>query len=36
VDRVRKVTRAEVQEAARRYLTGSYARLTFVPRPRTP
>jgi zinc protease len=36
VDRVRKVTRAEVQEAARRYLTASYARLTFVPRPRTP
>jgi zinc protease len=36
VDRVRKVTRAEVQEAARRYLTASYARLTFVPRSRTP
>lgn len=36
VDRVRKVTRAEVQEAAQRYLTASYARLTFVPRPRTP
>ena len=36
VDRVRKVTRAEVQEVARRYLTASYARLTFVPRPRSP
>jgi len=36
VDRVRKVTRAEVQAAARRYLTASYARLTFVPRARTP
>lgn len=35
VDRVRKVTRAEVQAAARRYLTPSYARLTFVPRTRT-
>jgi len=36
VDRVRKVTRADVQAAARRYLTPSYARLTFVPRARTP
>jgi len=36
VDQVRKVTRADVQEAARRYLTASYARLTFLPRPRTP
>ena len=36
LDRVRKVTRAEVQAAARRYLTDSYARLTFVPRSRTP
>jgi len=35
VDRVRKVTRAGVQAAARRYLTPSYARLTFVPRTRT-
>jgi zinc protease len=34
VDRVRAVTRAQVQEAARRYLTGSYARLAFVPRGR--
>lgn len=34
VDRVRAVTRAEVQEAARRYLTDSYARLAFVPRGR--
>ena len=34
VDRVRKVTRADVREAARRYLTASYARLTFVPRSR--
>ena len=32
VDRVRAVTRAQVQEAARHYLTGSYARITFVPR----
>ncbi len=32
LDRVRAVTRAQVQEAARRYLTRSYARLTFVPR----
>jgi zinc protease len=32
VDRVRAVTRAQVQDAARRYLTGSYARLAFVPR----
>ena len=36
VDQVRKVTRADVQEAARRYLTASYARLTFLPRARTP
>jgi zinc protease len=36
LDRVRKVTRADVQAAARRYLTDSYARLTFVPRGRTP
>ena len=35
VERVRKVTRAEVQAAAGRYLTASYARLTFVPRTRT-
>ena len=35
VDRVRAVTRANVQEAARRYLTESYARLAFVPRGRT-
>jgi len=34
VDRVRAVTRAQVQEAARRYLTASYARLAFVPRSR--
>ncbi len=34
VDRVRAVTRAQVQEAARRYLTDSYARLAFVPRGR--
>jgi zinc protease len=34
VDRVRSVTRAQVQEAARRYLTDSYARLAFVPRGR--
>jgi zinc protease len=34
VDRVRQVTAAEVQEAARRYLTDSYARLAFVPRGR--
>ncbi|MEX2220294.1 MAG: pitrilysin family protein [Candidatus Rokuibacteriota bacterium] len=34
VDRVRAVTREQVQEAARRYLTGSYARLAFVPRSR--
>jgi zinc protease len=34
VDRVRAVTRAQVQDAARRYLTGSYARLAFVPRGR--
>jgi zinc protease len=32
VDLVRKVTRAQVQEVARRYLTGAYARLAFVPR----
>jgi len=32
LDRVRKVTQADVREAARRYLTNSYARLTFVPR----
>jgi predicted Zn-dependent peptidase len=36
VDRVRQVTLGEVQEVARRYLTASYARLTFVPRPRSP
>jgi zinc protease len=35
VDRVRAVTRAQVQDAARRYLTGSYARLAFVPRGRS-
>lgn len=34
LDRVRAVTGAQVQEAARRYLTGSYARLAFVPRGR--
>jgi zinc protease len=34
VDRVRAVTRAQVQDAARRYLTGSYARLAFVQRGR--
>lgn len=34
VDRVRQVTAAEVREAARRYLTDSYARLAFVPRGR--
>jgi zinc protease len=34
VDRVRAVTREQVQEAARRYLTDSYARLAFVPRSR--
>jgi zinc protease len=34
VDRVRQVTGAEVREAARRYLTDSYARLAFVPRGR--
>jgi zinc protease len=34
VDRVRKVTQADVRDAARRYLTASYARLTFVPRSR--
>jgi zinc protease len=32
VDRVRAVTRDQVREAARRYLTDSYARLAFVPR----
>jgi zinc protease len=36
LDQVRKVTRADVLAAARRYLNGSYARLTFVPRSRTP
>ncbi len=34
LDRVRAVTAAQVQEAARRYLTDSYARLAFVPRGR--
>jgi zinc protease len=34
LDQVRAVTREQVQEAARRYLTGSYARLAFVPRGR--
>jgi len=34
VDRIRAVTRDQVQQAARRYLTGSYARLAFVPRGR--
>lgn len=34
VDRVRAVTGAQVQEAARRYLGDSYARLAFVPRGR--
>ncbi|MGH7368131.1 MAG: M16 family metallopeptidase [Candidatus Rokuibacteriota bacterium] len=32
VERVRAVTREQVQEAARHYLTDSYARLAFVPR----
>jgi predicted Zn-dependent peptidase len=32
--RVRAVTREQVQEAARRYLTGAYARVAFVPRGR--
>jgi len=36
LDRVRAVTPAQVQDAARRYLTDSYARLTFVPRGREP
>ncbi len=35
VDRVRKVTQTDVLQAARRYLTPSYARLAFVPRNRT-
>jgi zinc protease len=34
VDRIRAVTRDQVQEAARRYLSVSYARLAFVPRDR--
>ena len=34
VDRIRAVTRTQVQQVARRYLTGSYARLAFVPRSR--
>ena len=34
LDRVRAVTRADVQAAARHYLTDSYARLAFVPRGR--
>ncbi|HMH77952.1 MAG TPA: pitrilysin family protein, partial [Candidatus Udaeobacter sp.] len=34
LDRVRAVTAAQVQEAARRYLTDAYARLAFVPRGR--
>lgn len=34
LDRIRAVTRAQVQEAARRYLTGAYARLAFVPKGR--
>ncbi|HKC08335.1 MAG TPA: pitrilysin family protein [Methylomirabilota bacterium] len=34
LDRVRAVTGAQVQEAARRYLGDSYARLAFVPRGR--
>ncbi len=34
LDRVRAVTGAQVQEAARRYLTDAYARLAFVPRGR--
>jgi zinc protease len=34
LDRVRGVTGAQVQEAARRYLGDSYARLAFVPRGR--
>jgi zinc protease len=32
VDAVRRVTRAQVQDVARRYLTDAYARLAFVPR----
>jgi zinc protease len=34
VDRVRAVTREQVQQAARRYLTGSYARVSLIPRDR--
>jgi zinc protease len=34
LDRVRAVTRAQVQEAARRYLTDAYARLAYMPRGR--
>lgn len=34
VDRIRAVTRDQVRQAARRYLTASYARLAFVPRGR--
>jgi zinc protease len=34
LDRIRAVTGPQVQEAARRYLTGSYARLAFVQRGR--
>jgi len=34
LDQVRAVTREQVREAARRYLTSSYARLAFVPRGR--
>jgi zinc protease len=34
LDRVRAVIRAQVQEAARRYLTDAYARLAYMPRGR--
>jgi zinc protease len=34
MERVRRLTRDEVREAARRYLAGGYTRLTFVPKER--
>jgi zinc protease len=37
VDRLRRITREQIQEAARRYLSRTnYARLAFVPKPGTP
>ena len=37
MDRLRRITREQIRDAARRYLSRTdYARLAFVPKPGTP